>query len=570
MKKTLLLSGLLAGCAVAAGAFVPPTIQENSMFQTMSPNGQYVVSDFGYGMVVINDLVAGSITDFLPEGEVENFSIGLGNCMSNTGVLLCHTSYQYAPTYWDGSEWKELDHEGKDLMSGWYLNGITPDGSRICGSISNAEISLEDDNTMLLPAVWDRKEDGSYGPLTMLPVPETDLFGGVPQYITANYISADGKVVGGQVVDCTGKMHTPIVYIQDNEGNWTYKLLVQNLFNPDGIQLPENPGDAPDMPQAGNYMSEDEIAQYEQAYSTWASNGYEGPAPMPSDFMTDENKAAYDAAMAAWDIELNEWNEKYTVYADAFDSILASSPDFVFNNVILTPDGTKYVCTGLSYVESETSWWPEEVYTPWVIDIADGAVVKYETEESIQVFSAPTNDIVMGTNGVGKLPMRGFVLQNGNVTLIEDYLSSFSSELATWIDENMKHSIEIYDFENDVTTTQEMLVTGLPCASSDLSVITVSNDAPWASELFCCGYIFEMKNYSGVQNAVADTNIKVKALGGTLHVEGDFTKVEVYDIAGRCVFVSETEGEAECSVNSGVYIVKATTANGVYTTKVAN
>ena len=571
MKKVLLLGGFLAAGVLSSVAFVAPKTYDNASFQGISPNGQYLVSSL-YGTVILYDLTNGTEQEFLVDDvSGEYYDVGLGNCISNTGILLGHTSYEYRPTYWDGKEWKELDLDGREVAAGWYINGITPDGSRICGSIGNAEIDLNQDNTMLLPAIWDRQADGTYGKLVELPHPDTDFLGSVPQYITANYISEDGKVVAGQIVDCTGRFNWPIVYIEGADGKWTYKLLVENLFNPEGIVLPENPGEGPVMPSDLDYMSGEEVAAYQDAYNTWANNGYTGDMPSAADFMTPEHKAAYEAAIEQWKADFAAYSEKSDAYYETFDAIIASTPAFEFNDVHMTPDGKKFISSTMTSVEVPGSWFPQTSYTPWVIDIESGEVTKYDGgTESLIVCCVPNNDVILASNGVGTVPMLGYQLKDGKVTPIQDVISADSPELATWIKENMTHTLETYDAEKDEFANVDMLVTGMPYASSDFGVVAMWNDAPWDDYKFAFGYIFDMSNYSGVSDAVADANVKVWVADGTLHVEGDVNAVAVYDIAGRCVFNAGVDGAASCSLDKGVYIVNASTAGGMYTTKVAN
>ena len=190
MKKPLLVTALILsmGC-YQAGAIKTPTEYANGAFQSISPSGQYAISDQGYGIIVIHDFT--NDKSYVYGEDTYSYSTGLGNAVSNNGIVLASTTNNTNAAYWSEGKWIDLNVPNPNHSN--MANGITPDGSRICGSIGNAAMNPDEDNTMLVPAYWDRQADGSYGECHPLPHPDLDYTGRAPQYITAISISDDGQ-----------------------------------------------------------------------------------------------------------------------------------------------------------------------------------------------------------------------------------------------------------------------------------------------------------------------------------------------------------------------------------------
>lgn len=567
MKKELLLSSLMFFGASSLWAFDAPKMVDNGAFGAIAPDGSFVAGQC-YGYVNIVDLRNDKLYEYYPdEDNGLSYSLGLGNCISNDGVVLLSTNNNNA-AYWKDGEFYFLKVENQELTS--LSNGITPDGSRICGSMGVAPTSLDEDNTMNNPVYWDRNADGTYGDPQPLPFPDKDFTGYAPQSVTANSISADGKTIAGQVVDRRGMMHFPIIYTQDDSGEWSYTLLAYNEIVPEGSVIPVYPGDSPARPEQTAYMTEENKAAYEAAYEAYISGGYD-PAlfPDPNDYMSDEQKAAYEEALAAYQVEYDEWDAAFTQYDEDYNTIVENGLSFTFNDVKLTPDGKKYVTTVVSYVEDPSSWWPVEVSSPYILDTAGGESTKLELEGSRMVAGVAGNDVILVCNGISSYsmmtggidPMTGWLVKDGECTDLFDYLSNLSPEHKTWMDENLVKEIETYDYETEETVSAEYRFSGVAYASDDLSVIAFWNDCPWDESLVAQGYIFKLGQLGGVKSIVVGDNAPVVRFdaAGNLAVAGNVTAVSVYDLSGRCVL---TDAAAAASLPQGVYIVRAQTADG--------
>ncbi len=567
MKKTLLFClAVTASAATLMADTKTPTLYPDASFQRISNDGRYIVSDV-MGTVKIFDLVSGSVEEFYEDYENGNsYSIGLGNCFTADGSILLGNSLaaETDASYLKDGKWHSLAVPDENMSN--YANGITPDGSRICGSVGAHEISLEDATTMLLPAYWDRNADGSYGEYHMLPHPTKDLFGEVPQYITAIAISIDGKTIVGQMTFSSGMMVIPVVYTQNNEGEWSYSLPTKDLFNPDELEPVENPGDGPEWPNYESYMTEDEMNAYNNALAEWYQT-WEGDYPSFEDFMSEEEKEAYQTAMDNFNTLNQAWEEKFYAFLDYQQAVIEASPNFLFNNVLLSVDNKQIVGT----LESEDpnadpfGWGrPARLYTPCTVDLATSELNKFDIGTSALASGVAENGVIFAHNGQNSVPMIGYIIQDGNSQTIDSYISSKNASYGEWIKKNMTHEVIVdYDWENDEDIVEEFTFTGMPIATPDLGVIAVWNNCPWDGTLYAEGAIFDMTVTSGIAVIGGEQKDLTIDENGALNIPAGFVSVNVYNLAGACVkTIDVTAGSVDLNLGNGVYIVKGARNDG--------
>lgn len=567
MKKSLLLGLAVAACFGSAMADAKtPTIYPDASFQRISANGRYIVSEV-YGTVRIYDLVEGTYQEFTEdENYIYYYSLGLGNCITADGsILLGSTKNDCDAAYLQNGEWHHvpvLSEENTNLT-----NGITPDGSRICGSVGLTAISLEE-VTMLAPAYWDRKADGTgYGECHVLPYPKQDLFGDKPQYITGISISSDGKTIVGQMVFSSDMMTIPVIYKEDDKGEWSYSLPTKDLFNPNKLEPVENPGDGPASPNYEDYMTEEEIAAYNAAINKfYEDNDWSAPYPEYTDFMTDEEKAAYEAAYAQYETANEEWDAKFNAYMEYMTEVMNASPNFLFNNVLISTDDKYIVCT----LEREDpnsdpfSWFPSRLYTPCTINIETGEFKIHPIETTCLASGVADNGIIYGYNGQNKTPMTGYVLQGDSYQTLQEYITTANPAYGEWILKNMTHEVIVDYDEQWNEITEECVFTGMPISTPDMSVIAFWDNNPWNPESFAEGVVFDMTQDSGI-SAVSVAKAKGLTVGanGTVKVPAGFVSLKVYNLSGACVeSVKNPAGTVTLNLGSGLYIAKGTRADG--------
>ncbi len=566
MKKSLLLIlTAAAGIGTATAGIKEPVIYPEASVQRISADGSVAVSEI-YGTVKIFDLDKNTQVQYDATDDMTSYySLGHGNCVSKDGsIILMNTCYSpLDAAYLENGKFFQLNvpDENKDNLT----NGVTPDGSRICGSVGMHEMTF-DEVIMQIPAYWDRNADGTYSECHILPYPTKDLMNETPQYVTAIAISDDGKTIVGQMVFSSGSMIIPVVYKEDEKGEWSYELPTKALFNPDGLEAVENPGDGPMPPSYEDYMTAEELEAYNAAINEYYQT-FEGNYPEYEDFMTDEEKAAYTAAYQAYQSLYDEWEVKWNAYNEYYSGVIATSPSFVFNNCYLSTDGKSVVST----LEMEDpnadpwSWFKSNVYVPSSLDIATGVLTKVDTELSIAVSGVANNGVILAGNGQNETPMLGYVIKDGQVLTVTDFLKSVNPLFEEWILKNMSHEVAVdYDPETWEEIFEECVFTGMPAATPDMSVLSVWNNCPWDWEQSAESVIFNLNPVNSGIAAIstAAKDIKVVAKGVVSVPEG-YSALNVYNLNGQCVkSLSNPCGLVKLNVAAGAYIVKGVRANG--------
>lgn len=412
---------------------------------------------------------------------------------------------------------------------------------------------------MQSPAYWDLQDDGSYGEYHLLPCPTKDFAGREPQYITATYVSDNGKVVAGQVFDRTGMYIQPIIYTQGENGEWSYKLPLAPYY--DITLCPEQPGEEPEMPSAKNMLTDEQKAQYDADVATWkAEGGSNATKPKYADYLTEEQAAELETAMATYEDEYAVWEEQMLAYNEFWESL----PRFAPNDIRMSPDGTVISTNNEQMINR---WF--SIYMPTVIDIATGELnVLYFEEQGedpliiTQIIDANT---YIAFNTLQALKPSGFVITTGDygemaLTNIYDYLCNTTPEVKTWAEENLRHETTIWDDDADTEVSSYEVYTGMTIASADMSVFAISTSSEyWEDRVTPYSYVIDLNPESGVNNiTVANTKLGFDATGN-LNLGDDVTSAQVYDLSGRLVL---SEGENASKLASGLYIIRALRNDG--------
>ena len=563
MKKSLLLCGLaVASMAVQAQENV---VLEGVALSAISPDGKLAAGEL-QGSLTIKSLESDQEWSYVPdESGIEFYTLGLGNAVSNTGVVLLSTTGNCDATYWKDGEIVPLSVPYPEYSN--MANGITPDGSVICGSIGLQPFSTES-STMLLPAVWELQADGTYGEAVVLPHPDKDFTGRDPQYITAISISDDGNTIIGQVRDYQGSVHQPIKYTRTPDG-WEYTLLCPELINPSNYEFPEDPGESPDYPRVDDFLTPEEVAAYDQAYQDWLDEcnetGHWDYSLMPSkpDFLSEEGRAAYDAAMEAYEIALAEWEPKYDAFVEVYWMAVDESVPFLFNNARISPDGKIYGTTAEVY--DMMSW--STVYTPYVLSTDDDTYTAY-TGTNISIVQVFDNGTLLAYEQSDTNPSAAWIkaADKDEFETLVAYMERLIPETGEWMKENMTHEMEVYDPETWEPMTVEMTISGYPQATPDFKTFVTFAENVWDWQNGAPVYSYLMKNdgSSKVVEVAGASKLNVKvAADGTVVLNGEAASLEVYTIEGRQVVnVANPAAVTATGLENGVYIVKVTDAEG--------
>lgn len=565
MKKPLLLACLSGLLTLNAFAVEEPQYLENVGFQSMSPNGRYLVSNV-YGIIDIYDTVGNKSYHYEadPNDWELSYFLGTGELASNTGIVAVTNRSQGKAVYWQNEQWYELDVLDEETYN--FINAITPDGSRICGYVSNPGTESGDDAIVGLPAYWDAEADGGYGKCHILPYPEVDFLGRVPSSVTAISMSNDGKTIVGQLHDYSDMVVQPIIYTQGADGEWSYELLYTDIFVTDGLE-PEKPGEAPAYPEFSEYMTEEELAEYDEAVAAYWS-GESNAYPEPTDYMSAEKKAEYDTAMEAYSAVASEWQEKDIAWYDWFYNLIDYKIySFDFNDCRVTPDGSKYITTRNIKNPDDAEGSAETVAV--VYDLESGETTTYEKNGYIRITQAVDNNTFLAYDN-WNYPYTGYVIENGEITKLSDYILGRAPELKDWMDEYFLHDYEDYNWETGESTEGTGTFTGMSVMSSDKNILGFWVENAWdfdAANLYTVGAIIDFSKYAGVSEVTVAEGGKIAFdANGNLTVSEEINSVEVYDLAGRLVL----NNAGANNLGDGVYLVKATLNDGtVHTAKLA-
>ena len=587
MRKGLLLMTTL----MAAGSLWAKNEKIDDFYTNgISRDGTYIYGSDGTFFLIRN----------LKTGEEWNYSIdynaGDGNCWTEDGMMVGNLD-DLTPALWKNGQWTPL--EIKNVSVSHILRGVTPDGSIICGTEGQPKPSGDvEDYLMSAPVIYERQADGSYGDPIALPYPELDITGRVPQYVTANNISDDGRTIIGQIVDGNGFFIYPIAFYKEEDGNWTYDIVQPDAFNPNKITFPEYPGSGPIQPMAETFLNEEQKAAYDQAMEEWYDQGSDlSTEPDPFDFLSGDTLQAFLKAESEFNTVQAKWETNFVKWMQSYSRLLNTGYTFEFNDLYLSPDGRYYGTS--SKKEAETTGEGGGIdlqmnkvvrnagninphdgngtdkYTPFVFDLKNETFKKYDTDliNGIELTGITNDGTVIGVNEPTPYP-QAYLFLNGDdkMTDLKTYIASISQETANWMNVNMIYDLDVYDPENDnYQLVEDYMITGIPYITPDLKTIVTTAYAVWTTEgapYFTCVLTPEDPTSVKAVENITELTLTTTA-DGTIRVNTP-ADIEVYDLAG--VRVSKTENATEVSpeVTKGLYIVKASReGKDVITRKVA-
>lgn len=566
MKKTLLLSiaGLLAAGTITA---VTPEKLPGLSISKVSPDGRYLVAESD-GTMIVTDLTTGSKYVYLGDDGVHEYTSGHGNAFSDNGIFVGSTTYNGGGNYWKNGEWYTIESTAK--FSRAYTNGITSDGKMIVGDANFDDPDFTQEGTMLYPYTWEDKDgDGLYETETPLPYPALDLLNRAPQYITALCVNPDGSRIFGQVTDYSGQFIYPIQWDKTDSGDWTYSLPALSLFNTEKIEIPADPGECPEMPQPSNYMTEEEYAAYMAAYNQWEESGYQDELyPDPASFMSPDEIAAYNAAVDAYNEAAEAWNEQFYAYYEVIEQLKANSTLFVFNECLISPDGKLMVQN--AEMPRESFWDPSVNYTV-VFDLEKGTIKQLPADQNVPCSQILNDGTMLGSpypSFFSADPIQAYIYTPGaeKYILLYDYFQTAQPEIAEWIKNNMAFDIESYDPETyEPVIIENVIVTGHPLCDASMSTLVTTVTSQWEDEYTYNAYLFTGLSNSGVKDVVADaSSLVIKATkGGVFTIAGEAASITVYDLNGREVYSAVAPGSVvNTGLGNGVYVAKAIDTKG--------
>lgn len=423
MKKLILFSILAAPAVMLANVSTPPqnvSFVKNVFVTYLSPNGEWIANSAGDASVYN-----------IPENKVysyEDSEAGRGNAIANNGMMAGDVGFVPVVFYLD-----KVNYPSKFIQSYDYgtFNGINADGTRAVGFVGNP--LSKDEIMMEFPSYVDIDANGNVGEIKILPHPELDLFGSPVQRVIALAVSDDGKTIVGEITDFRGMYEYPIVFTEDNQGNWEYSLPTEDLFNPTGIVLPANPDvSEPTFPEPEDFMSGIRYQEYLTAMERW-ENGYEDEQPNPLDYMNDVQKESYRTAAEIYNTWFYDNEEANRLYRIIYLDVLKTSPNFGFNHAKVSPDGTM-ISSSASLLDDSY----EEVSYLYTMNVDGSNLRKYPSPQGVTfpIQILPDNAVI-ASQPKGSFPNTFIFPPSGKGAIfLLDFLKTDYPQVASWIQEN--------------------------------------------------------------------------------------------------------------------------------------
>lgn len=557
IKKALLALGLLAG--MSCGAQVMEKYP-GFLLTKISNDGRYLISESA-GVSTIYDRQEKKTYRYGSQ-----YVLGLGNAISDNGIVVSSIDNTSKPCYWRDGEWHVLPYDVEQPSIGM-ANGITPDGKRIVGLMDCRNLTKKA-WPMVSPVIWTWDEAKGDYVFDMLPAPEKDITGCVPQQVSATFISADGKTVLGQVTDYRGMLEYQVVYREGADGKWVCEPSGADRVEVKGAVWPEYP-EQPVMPRPGDYLTDNEIKAYDNAYTAYLDSleivsltGKQPRLPFPADFLK-ERKDEYDEDMSVYKEKNDSYLTDLYAFFRAYDANLTKHR-FEFNSHRMSANGDFYVSNYIYPDPAPVD--PKEVklfIAPIIYNMKDGGEPRLIENSSMGVYSI-CNDGLMSVatprNESYNYSKVSYIVPPGEEPVkYLDWLNDRSPDAYDWLLRNMVYDIEDAG-EHMVLPSGVTLLPGTVRLSPDASKIFAYILDPGNNQY--TSYFIDLDaEPAGVDSAVEESQLRVffNAEGNLLNLVGDPLRVDIYDMAGRCVYGANNPLPT-ISVNdivgAGVYIVR--------------
>lgn len=542
MKKYLLLT-----CALLPGAFMANAQEEldgvkilpQGYMRKITHNGETLIGQTGDG---------GTITYNLQTNRkffYSSFSSGNGYpCADNGWLVGCDMYDSGQAAIMNNGKTINVTSLKKYTMSD--LHSITPDATRTCG-LAGGGMSLDEGHFMYEPLYCDIDADGNIGEPVFLPFPKRDYFGKMPQYCSAVWMSDDGKTILGQVTENSGRFNRyPILYKQDENGEWDYALPADKLFNMDNLPIPQDPGSFEQafpnvvFPELKNFMTPQQYAEFEEAVDIWQASGMD-PDLDPYDnlfiFMTQEQMEAYNECVDTYNDAAMTYNDMFDTYMMQLWDVIDCSVFFLQNAMALSHDGKKMAMTAVENMDL-----PNEVYVPWLFDLETGECKRIGPMNmhliTNQVF--PDGTVIAATPAGETNPAQSYIYtpELDRFLPIQDYLSNIGSPYGEWIKKNLTGEVMVGLDPQGGYMFRTMTVSGILSASEDFSVLAAGVD----------GYVLDMDMYFTYVLDMNNSNVD------EIVPENQEEVYRVYNLQGLNVLNTTNRDEIK-NLDKGIYII---------------
>ncbi|MBO7291760.1 MAG: T9SS type A sorting domain-containing protein, partial [Bacteroidaceae bacterium] len=389
-------------------------------------------------------------------------------------------------------------------------------------------------------------------------------------------ISDDGQTVVGQVVDWSGFYIYPIIYTQNEAGEWSYRTISEGILYPEGAEFPAWPGEEP---SGEEYMTEEELTAYLEAVNNYMieMNKYMNgetdicpDEPYPGDYIV-ERKEEYKAAVYQYQQRLMYFDEIFmnTMY----------NTSFIFNNVYLSGNG-RYYNTTIEKLDATDPMRPFTTSTPICIDLENGDSMVSVAGATDMIASSVMNDgrTIAQTPKMAYARNSFIVSADGKtMTPFVDYICGLDNATGQWLKELSSFQVLVpteFDENGYPINYQyvDSIVSGSVYCNSDGTVFGSFMYDEWSDYVTYrqFSYSINLNELEAVEGIESDREWDVYVAEKTLYINGEVSNITLYDLRGAIIAQYEyASGAIALDVANGIYLVRCENNNGTRTYKVA-
>lgn len=567
IKKLLMI--LCAATPVVAGAQVVekyPGVQ----LTRFSDNGRFVAVSWG-GFIYDRQTGKSIEHDF-------NYALGLGPVISDDGIMVGSSTDFTTAAYGKDGKWQPLPNNVAPSVSYARADGITPDGKRIVGTM-DCRLLTRKQWPMVSPVIWTWNEQTEAYEFEILPTPEFDITTCLPQQITASYISRDGKTVFGQVIDYRGLLTYQIVFRQAEDGTWSFENSGDKRLIKEGATWPEYPV-RPTKPQPEDYLTNDELAAYDQAYREYEEaleivdlTGVYPRLPLLTDFIK-EKKDEYDEDMDKYNADSSDYLTKLRTFQEAYAKNLTNDV-YELNSSKMSSNG-KYFGANYIYSGPATGGDKAPTYISPIIYTHDGSSPDRVIESPSMGLLSVCDDGTLVTctpksdeNVFSRTPY--LVPLGEEPVLYADWVRENYPTVYEWMRENLVYDIEAADSESGQLEKDVMLCGSVRLNSDKTKAIAYFLE-PGKNSYVSYVVDFTAEPGSGLETALREAEVAVYPNPTTdaLFFTAAPDRVELYAATGTLLYAGAPGRSLALKAlgASGLCFVKITKDNATVTRKV--
>lgn len=430
----------------------------------ISPNGEWISGSAGGDCFIYNTQTKEfNLLESDFPGGVTNIKAVSSNGIQ-VGVYGADNRKAPAAYYKDG-EWTYLPVPEDRKGTGSIAFTVSEDGTLIAGMIDGVTVGK-----IGLPCIW-KWENGEYK-VEILPYPETDITGSVPQHFAVTDMSADGSVLVGYMVDWTGGVFLLMEWTKGENG-YEYKIWGEDI-----------------------------------AYNLDEENC--GVCPEYDDYVTvKQGEEGYEEQYAIW----KPLADKYYSLREKF----FTGSTFRYNSPIEISKDGRYISAAISkQLNDDPAEKPNIVDYPYRIDLKTDTESIYEEAPNLYSLGGVMEDgTIFATQGISG---NAYVLENDNTAAVT---------LQEWIKQKTGADMpEKINFDGKITT-------GFPLASKDGSVIAGTVNIPQTFQYV--NYYIQLVPHTISTTGVSE-QLSVYIEKDQLHIEGTADEISLIDLTGKVVY----------------------------------